>query len=285
MHQRIDRNPMRNVQKVQSNGKQVCPRRSFTREEIKRLLAVAGPRKAVYLTAVFTGLRRGELAALEWDDIHLDALNPFLNARASTTKNHQQAVIALHQDVVEELRNLKSKVCPSFNDRVFKAIPRMNIFRADLRAAKIEFLNAKGQRVDFHALRHTLATNLALAGTAPRVAMEVMRHSDMRLTSKTYTDAGLLPITDAVTKLASFKESQVKDSQIDSQKLFRSGRVLSAPVNKLTKRVKAQTYDKEKVRHEASTPVQPGQEIEKWCAMQGSNLRLPACEAGALPLS
>ena len=161
----------------------------------------------------------------------------------------------------------------------------MNIFRADLRAAKIDFLNAKGQRVDFHALRHTLATNLALAGTAPRVAMEVMRHSDMRLTSKTYTDAGLLPITDAVTKLASFKESPAKDSQIDSQKLFRSGRVLSAPVNKKTKRVKAQTSDKENVRHEASTPVQPGQGIEKSCAMQGSNLRLPACEAGALPLS
>ena len=60
----------------------------------------------------------------------------------------------------------------------------MSVFRADLRAAKIEFLNAMGQRVDFHALGHTLATNLALAGTAPRVAMEVMRHSDMRLTSK-----------------------------------------------------------------------------------------------------
>jgi integrase len=48
----------------------------------------------------------------------------------------------------------------------------------------IEFINAKGYRADFHSLRHTLATNLARAGTAPRVAMEIMRHSDMRLTSK-----------------------------------------------------------------------------------------------------
>ena len=83
----------------------------------------------------------------------------------------------------------------------------MNIFKADLRAARIDPVDGRGQRTDFHALRHTLATNLALAGTAPRVAMEVMRHSDMRLTSKTYTDAGLLPLADAVTKLPSFAAS------------------------------------------------------------------------------
>ena len=65
-------------------------------------------------------------------------------------------------------------------------------------------------RTDFHSLRHTLATNLALAGTAPRVAMEAMRHSDMRLTTKTYTDAGLLPLFDAVTKLPSFVDFRNK---------------------------------------------------------------------------
>jgi len=59
-----------------------------------------------------------------------------------------------------------------------------------LKAAGIDFVNATGHRADFHSLRHTLATNLARAGTAPRVAMEIMRHSDMRLTAKTYTDAG-----------------------------------------------------------------------------------------------
>ena len=36
----------------------------------------------------------------------------------------------------------------------------------------------------------TLATNMALAGISPRIAMEIMRHSDIKLTTKTYTDAG-----------------------------------------------------------------------------------------------
>jgi hypothetical protein len=42
--------------------------------------------------------------------------------------------------------------------------------------------------------------------------MEAMRHSDIRLTTKTYTDTGLLPVSDAVVKLLSFTRPQLKDS-------------------------------------------------------------------------
>ena len=89
-------------------------------------------------------------------------------------------------------------------------LPKMETFKRDLRRAGIEFIDAKGRRADFHSLRHTLGTNLALAGTAPRVAMEAMRHSDIRLTTKTYTDTGLLPVSDAVAKLPSFTPSAGK---------------------------------------------------------------------------
>jgi integrase len=102
-HGRIDRNPLLHIQKVQTNGKQTRPRRAFTHEEIKLLLAVAGPRKVVYLTAVYTGLRRKELKLMDCDDLHLDVDQPFVNVRPSTTKNHKQAVIALHADVVERV--------------------------------------------------------------------------------------------------------------------------------------------------------------------------------------
>src|SRR4030095_4159123 len=82
-HGRIERNPLRHVEKVQANGEAARPRRAFTRDEFKRLLAVSGSRKVVYLMAVFTGLRRSELAAVLPDDLHLDAAQPFLKARAS----------------------------------------------------------------------------------------------------------------------------------------------------------------------------------------------------------
>ena len=52
------------------------------------------------------------------------------------------------------------------------------------------------------------------AGVSPREAMELARHSDMRLTMKTYTDAAQLPLAATVRGLPSFG-----DSQIDSQTL------------------------------------------------------------------
>jgi hypothetical protein len=42
---------------------------------------------------------------------------------------------------------------------------------------------------------------LARAGVSPRVAMELMRHSDMRLTAKTYTDAMSLPLFGELDKI------------------------------------------------------------------------------------
>jgi len=267
-HGRIERSPLRHVQKVQSNGKQVRPRRAFTHDEIARLLAVAGPRKVIYLTAVHTGLRRKELKLMETDDLHLDAKQPFVNVRPSTTKNHKQAIIALHADVVEELRKLRLSPGKVFGN----GLPKMETFKRDLRRAGIDFIDAKGRRADFHSLRHTLGTNLALAGTAPRVAMEAMRHSDIRLTTKTYTDTGLLPVSDAVAKLPSFTRSQAKDSQRDSQSLPRTGHDLSIPVLNVSDTINPQHADDKHLGYRMSPSVTTGQDNGRWCAIQGSNL-------------
>ena len=69
------------------------------------------------------------------------------------------------------------------------------MFRADLAKADIDPVNASGETVDFHALRMTFQMRLTLNGVSPRVTIEAMRHSDMKLTAKTYTDAGMLPTT------------------------------------------------------------------------------------------
>jgi hypothetical protein len=151
----------------------------------------------------------------------------------------------------------------------------METFKRDLRRAGIEFIDAKGRRADFHSLRHTLGTNLALAGTAPRVAMEAMRHSDIRLTTKTYTDTGLLPVSDAVAKLPSFSSPQGKDSQRDSQSLPRASQALSIPVIKMTNRKELKETDEQGLRSFLSMPVTAGQEMAKWSGRQDSKLPVP----------
>jgi integrase len=54
--------------------------------------------------------------------------------------------------------------------------------------AGIPFLDERGCRIDYHALRTTFITRLSTMKVHPRVAMELARHSDMRLTMKAYTD-------------------------------------------------------------------------------------------------
>jgi len=42
------------------------------------------------MLASFTGLRRGEMRRLMWDDVHLDEERPYILARVATTKNKKR---------------------------------------------------------------------------------------------------------------------------------------------------------------------------------------------------
>ena len=226
---RVGINPLRFVQKAELNGKQRRERRAFTSEELDRLCAVSGRRGYVYRNAARTGIRRGELEEIELRDIHLETPLPFIVVRASISKNHKRAMQPLTPDAVNALRGLiPDDARPT--DRVFKGlIPRMPRFRADLEAAGIPYIDAKGEYADFHSLRKTFGTMLTLAGVGQRTVMELMRHSDMRLTAKTYTDANMLPVSDAVALLSAFAAKQA-NPQIDPQKPATEGRAVSAPV-------------------------------------------------------
>jgi integrase len=208
-HGRLTTNPLQHVEQVEMRGRERRKRRASSHAEIARLLAVAGPRSPVYLLALLTGLRRSEIGELVWDDVALDAPRPFLKVRASISKNHLDASIWLHADLVTMLRSLRSpNVAPEA--LVFPQMPSMYCFKADLAAAGIPYLDAQGRQADFHALRHTFGTNLSLAGVLPRVAMELMRQSDLRLTMKIYTDASCLPAADGIDRLPSFTKTAHK---------------------------------------------------------------------------
>ncbi len=84
---RILANPLKTVRPVPTKGRERRLRRAMTDDEIVRLLRASPKHKPVYLTAILTGLRRGELKSLQWADVHLNQTPPFLSVRASTTKN------------------------------------------------------------------------------------------------------------------------------------------------------------------------------------------------------
>lgn len=216
----IDVDPLASVSKAKTLGKERRVRRAFTTDEFQRLLAVAGPRRLPYLLAGYTGLRRSELAELRWSDVLLDAKQPSISVRASTTKNARPALIPLHPDAVSALLEA-SKTAPARDGLVFDHIPDMTTFRKDLERANIPYRDAMGRQADFHSLRYTLATQLMNAGVHPRVVMEIMRHSDMKLTTRTYLDASQLPTAAAVNSLPGTY------AQLYAQKVVPGGQVVS----------------------------------------------------------
>ena len=111
----------------------------------------------------------------------------------------------------------------------------MRQFQKDLAIAQIPYKDALGRQADFHALRKTLATNLNKMGVAPRVAMELMRHSDIKLTMKNYTDSSQLPTFAAIEQLPWFNSPLSKDTQIDSQ-------ILDTTVHNQTQKMKMKIH-------------------------------------------
>ena len=209
---RIPANPLDGIEKAKQAGRQE-ERRALSDDEMKRLLAVAGKYAPLYLAGVHTGLRAGELKALEWGDVHLDSPRPFLSVRASTTKNKKDAIIWLVPELVEALRSIKPEGVAESRRVFYRFDVRNRRFREHLAAAGIPERDEQGRVVCLHCLRHTMCTNLHRSGVTMREAQELMRHSDVRLTSKVYTDATALPLAEAMDKLPTFTADPGAESQ------------------------------------------------------------------------
>lgn len=176
-------------------------RRALDESEQRKLLAAAPHFRAViYLLVLETGIRRKELHELKVGDFVFDTPAPFVLLPASITKNKKPAHMRLRPHVVEAVKSiLPENPLPSewvFHNRV----PRISTMRRDLAKAGIVFDNERG-RADLHALRVTFCTNLLNAGVHPRVVQELMRHSDIKLTMKVYTDPSQLPLAAALQLL------------------------------------------------------------------------------------
>ena len=91
------------------------PRPKFlTFEELDRLIAAADPMdpwKAMVIVAARTGLRHGELTALRWEDVDLDAgrlvvVENYVNGITGTPKSGKDREVPLSNDAIKALRAL-----------------------------------------------------------------------------------------------------------------------------------------------------------------------------------
>ncbi|MCB1276448.1 site-specific integrase [Prosthecobacter sp.] len=270
---RIMVNEVRRIRPVKTAGKETFERGALSPMQFDKLVSVSGERAIVYLTAGLTGLRKNELRLVEVRDLNLDAIEPYIRARASTTKNSKEAFIPLTRKLAGRIKEIvPANARPQ--DRVFESrISDMPTYYKDLEAAGIPSITREGKRIDFHSLRKTFGTLLALAGVPPQIAQRLMRHSDPKLTCNIYTDAGLLPINETIHKLGSLMEEWThKWTQMDTQKLVPDGHSLSASVHAGSADGSKQVPGSEAVEA-AFVLMSPSlSNVVGWCAVQGSNL-------------
>jgi integrase len=165
-------------------------------------------RVIVYRTLLATGVPMGELAQLRVADQQLDGPVPCLRLRANTTKNSEEAYLPLRADLVAALRTwLLERFGPGEPpaDGITFEIPVgfLRVFNRDLKAAGIDKRDERKRTVDLHALRTMFGTMLSKSGVSPRVAQQLMRHSDIRLNMGVYTDPKLFDLQGAVDALPS----------------------------------------------------------------------------------
>ena len=187
---KLPRNPMADVEKPQQRSSTAIE--VFAPEEIWALVRAAASEQdgAIFLTAAFTGLRRGELVALRWRDVDFAAYRvrvcgSFAGGRLTMPKSGKVRSVPLAPDVAQALARLASREHWTGDDELVfpgevggyldgSALARR--YKAALKRAALRPLR-------FHDLRHTFGTRMIAKADIRRV-QEWMGHADVATTMK-----------------------------------------------------------------------------------------------------
>lgn len=159
----------------------------LTLSEIKKLLECAkelkNPWYPIWAMALLTGMRSGELHALEWSDVDFE--NSLIRVSKSfdnrmnvvkTTKAGYWRNIPISSQLKNLLVELKSnlKFCEQVGHRKY-VLPRLGYWNKGLQAKELRlFLKSIGVKdVKFHALRACFATQLLAKNTPPAIVMKI----------------------------------------------------------------------------------------------------------------
>jgi integrase len=164
----------------------------FSPEEVMALVRAADSEQdaAIYLTAAFTGLRRGELIALRWRDVDFAGQTVRVRAsyageRLTSPKSGKVRAVPLAPEVARALARLGEREHFTGDDElVFLGEAGGYLDGSALRRRYARALERAGLRqLRFHDLRHTFGTRIIAKADIRRV-QEWMGHADVRTTMK-----------------------------------------------------------------------------------------------------
>lgn len=184
----LDVNPAARIELVKVNPQTIA---YWEKDEIERFLTAAKDDELFpfYLTALNTGMRLGEIAALKWDRVNLETgvitvsrtYCMVSHSIKETTKGNKIRQIPINQPLLAALRKLKLR---SIADLVFSG--------ADGKVIDINHLSAKSFKrmcrkagvpvIRFHDTRHTFASHFVMNGGDLFQLKELLGHTDIKTT-------------------------------------------------------------------------------------------------------
>lgn len=201
--------------------------RILTREEENRLLAACdieketietersgkpftmeveterGHLKPLIILALDTGMRRGELFKLRWQDVDFD--NGIIRIMATHTKTQRERLVPLTTRAENEL--LKLKVF-STTERVFPFVDVKRAFKAVKDDAGMPDLR-------FHDLRHTAITRMVKGGISSAEAGKVAGHTQPQTTYR-YINVDVETVKNAAAVLNEYSQIIEADNSLSN---------------------------------------------------------------------
>jgi len=173
-------NPLRNISKPEEPRGRV---RFLDDDERRRLLDACrkSEYKPLYLIVLFamtTGMRRGELLGLRWQDVDNERRVAILH----NTKNGDRRSVPIVPEVEEVLRE-HGKVRRLDSDMIFMSGGTAEVWQFD-KAWYQAIKDAKVKDFRFHDLRHTTASYLAMSGATTAEIAAVLGHRTLQMVKR-----------------------------------------------------------------------------------------------------
>ncbi len=213
----IAHNPMKDLERLRLPKAKKRPH--FEPEQVSALLKAAQtspPDDTIIRLAVYSGLRRGELFALQWDDI--DSGNGQDGGRIHVRRSIYQGaitapkteesdrVVDIPQQIVDDLGVYKVMYPPLGDDGFIFRTPQgrpldPDTWHKERMVPILERAKLRAPMTGLHTLRHTYVSLLIALGENTRYIADQVGHSSTRLTEDLYAHVFTRVRVDAMRRL------------------------------------------------------------------------------------
>ena len=225
-------NPCLKVKQLKFSERGRERKRFLEQDEINRLLKAADyPLRQIITIAVYTGMRRGEVERLRWNDVTIRDDEGFITL--TNTKNGEPRTVLMTQTVRAAFLAVKKR---SGTDLIFpgKSGSRPWDFRKPFaEAVEKAGLNVPGkEKLVFHHLRHTFCSQLGLLGYDVKTIMDLSGHKSYEMALR-YTKLNAEHRQKALERLEAKISAKVRTQHVTTDVTMAAGGAFEMTENKV----------------------------------------------------